>query len=233
MRNHDEAILRARRIDPAARVPLLHQALRIALYDELAARAFFRSVVEAFGPKAPFAAALDDQERRIAELAGLARRFGVPRPLDPFATDAGISPGWRANCERALAGEAAKIRLYESLLAGLTERDVAQVFRRLARASLERRLPAFRDAVARAIELERLHVQQGVPAEQAYVEHGLFSDFLEKTFAILGSQHQAIGVVGPLLRNTRPAMLAGLVAGGAGVLLARSKLELNRNQKDG
>lgn len=233
MRNHDEGLLRRRRLDPASRVPLLHQALRIVLYNEFAARAFYRKVLEAFGPRAPFPAVLNRQEKRVADLSALCRQFGVPRPLDPFVVETTIAPDWRENCERAVAGEASKIRLYESLLAGIDEPDVAGKFRRLLIRTSERDLPAFQKAAIEARELERLHVEQGVPPEQAYMRHGPFSDFLEKTFAILGRQHQAVGVVAPVLRNVHPAMLAGFAAGGAGVLLVRSRLDLNRNGKDG
>ena len=44
MTNFDEAILRGKLIQPTAPFPVLHQALRIALYDEYAARAYYAAV---------------------------------------------------------------------------------------------------------------------------------------------------------------------------------------------
>ncbi|MEE4462822.1 ferritin, partial [Azotobacter chroococcum] len=63
MRNYDEPILRSQRIDPAAPFPILHQAVRIALYDEYAAHAFYAGVVEAFGSRPPFVNVLRSEER--------------------------------------------------------------------------------------------------------------------------------------------------------------------------
>jgi len=233
VRNYDESILRSRRIDRAAPFAPLHQGLRIALYDGYAARAFYTKMVEAFGPRAPFADIAKSEEKRTATLSALARRFGVPLPLDPFPLETALAPDWRANCERAVVGEIERVRLCESLLTGIAEPEVRRTFQRLQASALERHLPMLQRAVADALRQEALHARQGVGPEQAYIQHGLFADFLEKTFAVLGSQHRAIGVVGPLLRNTRPAMVAGLVAGGAGVLFVKGRRKLNQQEKEG
>lgn len=233
MRNYDESILRGRRIDRAAPFAPLHQGLRLALYDGYAARAFYSKMVEAFGPRAPFVDIVKSEEKRTATLSTLARRFGVPLPLDPFPLETALAPDWRTNCERAVSGEVERARLYESLLTEIAEPEIRRTLRRLQANAVERHLPTLRRAVVDALRQEALHARQGVGPEQAYIQHGLFADFLEKTFAVLGSQHRAIGVVGPLLRSTRPAMMAGLVAGGAGVLFAKGKRKLNQQEKEG
>ena len=100
MQNYDEFILRAQRIDPRAPYPVVHQAVRIALYDEYAARSFYARVAEAFGARPPFANIVRSEEQHIAVLLGLCERFGIPRPLDPFPQETNVEPTWLANCPK-------------------------------------------------------------------------------------------------------------------------------------
>ncbi len=217
MANYDEAILRSQLIQPAAPWPVLHQALRIALYDEYAARAYYAAVVEAFGAQPPFANIVQSEVQHIAALSRLCARYGVPRPLDPFPAATTISPSWRGNLQRGVAGEIANIRLYDYLLGQVVEPDVQQVFRNLQAASRDNHLPAFQRALDKAVTLENWHAQQGVPPSQAYVRHGPLTDVLERGFALLARQHGAFGLAGTLVRATHPTMLAGMLAGAAAV----------------
>nr|WP_211168970.1 ferritin [Aromatoleum toluvorans] len=223
--------MRGRRIERKAPFPPAHQALRIALYDEFAARAFYRKAVEAYGPREPFAASLKAAEARVATLARLCRRYGVASPLDPFPLETSLAPGWRANCERALAGTLARLRLYETLIAR-TDGALRKRLRRL-QAEDAQQLQVWHEALAEAVRLEQLHAQGGIAPDEAHMEHGLIGDFLERTFSVLSGQHAAIGVVGPLLSRLNPALLAGIAAGGAGVLLARGKLNFTQDGKEG
>lgn len=131
MLNHDEPILRSRTIDPAAPFPIVHQAIRIALYEEFAARSFDARVVEAFGPRAPFPELVRADEQRIAALSGLCQRFGIPRPLDPFPQETRLEPSWLATCARAVAGRIATAQRYGALLARVAEPEVRNVFLQL------------------------------------------------------------------------------------------------------
>lgn len=223
MANYDEAILRSRRVQPAAPFPVLHQAVRIALYDEYAARAFYGRVIEAFGQQAPFANILAAEEQHVAALGRLCERYGIPRPLDPFPAETTVAPTWRANLERAVAGEIANVQLYRYLLPQVAAADVRQVFARLQAASLDQHLPAFQQALQLAIAREGLHAAQGIPASQAYVRHGPLSTILEQGFSLLARQHGAFGILGSLVRAAHPAMLAGMVAGGAAVHTLRQR----------
>ncbi|MFT4172055.1 MAG: ferritin [Rhodocyclaceae bacterium] len=223
MPNHDEAILRARCLDPTAPWPLPHQALRIALYGEYAARAFHTRMIEAFGPRAPFPAALRASSARIERLTTLCRRGGVPTPYDPYPQETRVAPAWRDNCLRACRGETTTASTYAQLLARVDSPALRDAFARLQRETLAKRLPAFENAALRAIDQERLHVAQGVAPADAYVEHGPVANILERAFSVLGQQHQAFNVVGPLLRNAGPALLAGLAAGSAGTYFVKRK----------
>ncbi len=230
MHNHDERILRGRRIDPRAPFPVLHQAVRIALYDEYAARSFYARVVEAFGPRPPFADILASEQRHVAALVALCDRFGIPRPLDPFPAETTVAPSWLANCRRAVAGEMANVQLHANLLAQVGEPEARKVFAALQAEALEQHLPAFQQAVIDAWAHERYHAARGVPPEEAYVRHGPLSDFVEKALAQLGPHAGPLGLVGPLLRHANPALLAGVAVGGTGAYLLKDKLRRIRKE---
>lgn len=220
MSNYDEAILRRRMVDPTAPFPVLHQVVRIALYDEYAAKNFYSKVVESFGPKPPFVSIAQSEGRHISALSDLADRYGIPRPLDPFPFETQVSPTWRQNCERGVAGEIATAQLYAYLRQFVNEPDVIRVFGNLQAASLSQHLPAFQRAVADAMAQEQYHASKGIPPQAAYVKHGLVTDFIERALAGLGPSGR---LVSPLVRHAHPALLAGVATGTAGVLLYRKK----------
>ncbi len=224
MLNYDERILRTRTIDPQAPFPVLHQAVRIALYDEYAARSFYARVIESFGPRPPFANIAESEAQHIAALAALCERYGIPRPLDPFPMETMVSPSWLANCQRAVAGEIANVQLYASLLGQVRDPKVARIFAQLQAAALENHLPAFQQAVSDAWAQERYHAAKGVPPEEAYVRHGPLSDFMERALAQLGPHVGPLGLAAPLLRHAHPALLAGIAVGGTGAYLLKGRL---------
>ena len=230
MQNYDEMILRRRRIDPAAPYPVMHQAVRIAIYDEYAGRSFYGKVIEAFGPHPPFVNIVHAEQRHIDALSRLCERFGIPRPLDPFPYETRIEPTWLANCKRGVAGEIANIQLYEYLLSQVDEPKVRQVFQNLQAASRDHHLPAFRQAVLNAISQERYHAAHGIPPERAYVRHGPLADVMEKAFARLGTQGGTLSIFSPILSRTHPALLAGMAAGCAGVYLLKKKPDRKKQE---
>lgn len=232
MANYDEAILRRRTLQPAAPFPILHQAVRIALYDEYAARAFYRRVVEVFGAQPPFVNIARAEEQHVAALGRLCQRYGIPRPLDPFPAETTVSPSWRANLERAVAGEIANVRLYGYLRPHVAARDVQQTFANLQAASLDNHLPAFQHALQLALAREGYHAAQGIPASQAYVSHGPLTNILEHGFSLLASQHSVFGLVGSLVRAAHPAMLAGMAAGGSAVHYLRKRGQVSHPMEE-
>ncbi|MFT3848555.1 MAG: ferritin [Propionivibrio sp.] len=215
MRNYDETVLRKRKINHGAARTDFVEALRMALYAEYEARAFYRRIVEAFAGKSPSATLLRSSDKRIGWLLAEARRHGVPSPQDTafFATQ--LSPSWLDNCLRAANGESALAGLYGELIPHAGSRTLAMLYAKLQRHSLESQLPLLRQAIAAASEQERFHMARGVPPQEAYMKHGLVSTILEKVFSVLGTEHRAIGLFAPVLRNTHPAFITGLAIGGA------------------
>lgn len=218
--NYDEAILRGQRVQPSAPFAVAHQAVRIAMYNEYAARSFYTRVIEAFGPRAPFDRIVRSEVQHIAALGQACDRLGCARPLDPFPAETRVAPTWRANCERAVAGEIDNINLYDALLPYAGDTALRATFLSLQAASRDRHLPAFLQALGSAQALERYHASHGIAPEQAQAKHGVVSDLLERVFAQLGP---GAGLFGPMLRNIHPAMLTGFVVGGAGAWLFKQK----------
>lgn len=214
-----------RKLDKARHVPEsawadAYQALPRALSAEFEARAFYRRMGEAYGAKAPFPALLAASEKRVGWLTVAARRHGIACPPDVFSGRTPIASSWLANCTRAAHGEAALARHYQQQLTRATA--LSPLFGRLLRHSLDRQLPPLLRAIATASEQERFHAAHGIPPEEAYLKHGLFSTLLEKVFSVLGADHRTIGLFSPVLRGANPALLAGMAFGGA-LTLARKK----------
>lgn len=208
----------------------IHRALHAAFAAEQRVRAFYRRMVEAYGSRAPFPALLAASEKRVGWLTATCRRHGTPCPADTFSGRKAIGGDWLGNCRRAAAGEAALSGLYQELLPYAGSPDIAGLFDKLLRHSLDHQLPQLLRAVAAASETERFHAAHGIPPEEAYLKHGLLSGFLEKTFSILGAEHRAFGLVAPIVRNASPALLTGLAVGGAMAYALKKKSPSKRKE---
>lgn len=231
MLNYDEAILRRKKVNLKAPYPPLHQAVRIAIYDEYEARAFYLRVIEAFGEQAPFVNIANSETKHIEQLYKLCDRYGIARPLDPFMDEVRVHPSWLANCQHAVMAEWRNVELYSELLQYVVEPDVIDTFQRLQRASLHNHMPAFQRVAEAAQVQEQYHVAHGIPASEAYVKHGPIADFLEGLLARLSAQHPYAGFVGPIVRRTPPALLSGLLIGGAGVWLYKSQSDKSKTKE--
>lgn len=127
-----------------------HAAVLAALDDERKAHAHYAAVLERFPGAMPFRMIVEAEARHAEALAGLLRRRGLPVPADTHlgGEDARSSvPATEAcACRIAVAAEIENVDLYRDDLlprvAGLP--DVERVFHRLAEASRDRHLPAFR-----------------------------------------------------------------------------------------
>lgn len=222
--NYDESILRSGVPTPAAPFPILHQILRIAIYHEYATRAFYLKVIEAFGKQPPFSQIVESEARHIAALTRLCERFGVPRPLDPFPTESSVAPTWRMNLERAILDEVETVQLYNRLLPFAQDATVVRTFLSLQAAARNSHLPAFQRAYNQAAALENYHASQGIPANQAYVQHGPLTNLFEQGFSLLARQNSILGIAGSLVKSSDPAFLMGVFAGGATLHYVRKKL---------
>lgn len=222
--NYDELILRSKTPNAGAPFPFLHQILRIALYDAYSARAFYTKFIEAFGAQVPLQLIANANDRTIATLTRLAQNYGVPRPLDPFPSETSVAPTWRENLERAVAGKIQSIELYHRLTFLTLEIDVQRAFVTLQNNAMNQELPPLQRALQQAVALENYHVSQGIPASQAYIQHGPLTNLLEQGLSLLARQNIMLGVASSLVKTADPAFLLGLIAGGASTHYVRKKL---------
>lgn len=146
--NIDEALLTSKIVDPALAIPTMHQALRIALYDEYHARAVYTKVVQTFGFVPPFSNIVSAEENHINALLGLFAKYGVEPVIDDWAAKVRVKPTFIQNCEVGIAAEIDNIRMYDNLIPYAEMPDVLDIFYRLQAASFNNHLPAFRACVA-------------------------------------------------------------------------------------
>ncbi len=133
-------------IDVNAPVPILHQALQIAIYDEYRAQASYQRILETFGQVAPFRNIVDAETRHINALLPLLKRYQVPIPInDWYVVPANTL---QENCELGVAGEIQNVQMYDHLLRYVSQSDIRQTFMNLREASLTSHLPAFRQCAA-------------------------------------------------------------------------------------
>lgn len=238
MRKFDEPVLPSRPIRLDEPYSDVHQALHSALAAEFEARAFARRMIEAYGARAPFPALLAGSEKRVAWLIAAGQKLGMACPTDYFSATNGVavSASWLENCARAASGESALGRRYQKLLlnggggggVGGGVRALSRLFEKLLRQSVSLRIPLLLRAISTAQEQERFHAVHGVPPEEAYLKHGLFSTLLEKAFSVLGADHHTLRLFSPVLRSTNPALLTGVVVGGAAALALKKKSSFKR-----
>lgn len=142
--NPDVALLESRQIDPRDPRPPLVQAVRIGLYDEYRARAFYGRVVDRFGPLPVFVNIRGSEARHIQALTRLCQRYAVPPPVDDWAGRLTVPPSVTECCALGVAGEIANGAMYDQFLAWPMPPDAAGVFASLRAASWHNHLTAFR-----------------------------------------------------------------------------------------
>lgn len=146
--NPDTLLLETRRLDPSSPLPLMHQAMRIALYDEYRARATYQKVVDAFGQVPPFSNIVGAEDRHVTRLEALFAVHNASMVIDDWPHKVVISPVFVENCEAGVAAEIENIAMYDALLPYADAPDVREAFYRLQAASYNNHLPAFRRCVA-------------------------------------------------------------------------------------
>jgi len=136
--------LLTKQIDFQVPVPILHQALQIAIYDEYRAQATYRRVLEMFGSVAPFNSIVHAETRHIKALLPLLQRYQVPVPINNWYSNVVLANTLRENCELGVVGEIQNVQMYDHLLSYISQADIRQTFMNLREASLISHLPAFR-----------------------------------------------------------------------------------------
>ncbi|MFA5704177.1 MAG: hypothetical protein WC982_11755 [Advenella sp.] len=146
--NFDEALLIKQRVDPSYDEPILHQVLRIAVYDEFHAYETYRKIIDTFGSVAPFSNIIQAEIRHYQALTPLLQKYGVAMPFDNWYEKIEVPSTILECCEVGVGAEIQNIQMYDDLLMYVEEYpDVQDVLFRLQAASYNNHLKAFRECV--------------------------------------------------------------------------------------
>lgn len=146
--NYDEQLLISQRVNPTLNIPVLNQALRIAIYDEFHAFETYKKVLQKFGMVTPFTNIIQAEERHYSMLIPLLYKYGVEIPINDWANKIDIPNTLQECCEVGIVAEIDNIRMYDNLLQYVGEADVRDALYRLQAASFNNHLPAFRQCAS-------------------------------------------------------------------------------------
>jgi hypothetical protein len=114
-----------------------------AIEEELNAQSLYQSVVDAFGPTAPFDRIVQSEAQHAAALLRLADKYGVPAPEYPGTEGQPSFETLEAACQAGVQAEIADAALYDELITFTNHADLLRVYENLQSASLNSHLPAF------------------------------------------------------------------------------------------
>lgn len=227
MTNTDELILLSHQVDPSSQTPVLHQVLRIAMYDELHALTTYAKIIEKFGPNQPFVNIFQAEQNHINALAMLFEKYGVAMPTNDWESKIELPATLQECCELGIAAELDNIKMYDNLIQHIQEADVLDIFYRLQAASYNNHLPAFRECVA------NFYAQQQAQSYAKHSHENILGAFLEES-----KHHDLYNAVNSLLKgkfdlqslgkildNENKDVILGALLG-AGVTFALNNTEL-------
>jgi len=238
MKNFDEEVLKGLRVDPNFEEPVLHQVLRIAVYDEYHAYETYKKVIEKFGEVPPFSNVLEAEIKHFQELAMLMEKHQVALPINDFEGKIDAPDSLLEAAEIAVAAEIDNIKMYDNLINyAKTYPDVLDTLYRLQAASYNNHLPAFRKEVAKYSNDTNVNINQ---IHQQYSQHNIdeamskmdeFSQMASKFATGEVSQEDIMKLLG----NTNLSFIGGALIGaiGAGVVsqVVKDKEEKNINEE--
>jgi len=220
--NFDEALLVSQRVDPSYNEPILHQVLRIAVYDEYHAYETYRKIIDTFGVTRPFSNIMEAEVRHYSMLIPLLEKYDVPIPIDNWYEKLELPDTLLECCEVGVAAEIDNIRMYDDLLQYVDDySDVRDVLYKVQAASYNNHLPAFRRCVSQysnePISTQEIYEEFGNPL----TDNDLTDKFNEFTQM---AQKMASGKINQedmmkMLGNTNMSFLGGVLAGGLGAVV--------------
>lgn len=235
--NFDDEVLKTFKVDVNSEVPVLHQVLRIAVYDEYHAYETYKKVLETFGDTPPFTHIIEAEVRHYQALLHLLEKYQVPAPLNDWEGKIEAPNSVLEACEIAVAAEIDNIKMYDHLIAYVQEYpDVLDTMYKLQAASYNNHLPAFRKAVAQHSQSANVNFHD---IHQQYSVHNL-DDAIGKMDEI-GQMVQKFSTgdvsqedLMKMLSNTNISFIGGALLGavGAGVLSQMIKENENKSAQE-
>ncbi len=226
--NFDEKLLEGLRIDPNYNEDVLHQVLRIAVYDEYHAYNTYKKTIDTFGDMRPFSNIMQAEINHYSALIPLLEKYNVPVPIDNWYEKIELPNTILECCEVGVAAEIDNIKMYDNLLLYTAEYpDITDVLYQLQAASYNNHLPAFRSCVQQysqtPVNVTDIYNQ--------YSSHDTGEDMMAKVNEF-GAIAQKISKgqmsqedIMKLLGNTNMSFIGGILLGGIGAGLATSMLK--------
>jgi len=224
--NFDEDLLITLRVDPSYNEPILHQVLRIAIYDEYHAYETYRKTIETFGNVQPFSNIVQAEIRHFSALEPLLVKYNVPAPINNWYEKIELPDTLLECCEVGVAAEIDNVKMYDNLLSYVDEYpDIKDVLYRLQAASYNNHLPAFRNCVARYslnnVNIDNIYEQYSthntsIPSsEDMMSKMNQFNELAAKLSSGQMTQDDLLKVLG----NTNLSFVGGALLGAAGLTI--------------
>lgn len=235
--NFDDEVLTTFKVDVNSEVPVLHQVLRIAVYDEYHAYETYKKVLETFGDTPPFTNIIEAEVRHYQALLNVLEKYQVPAPINDWEGKIEAPNSVLEACEIAVAAEIDNIKMYDNLIPHVQEYpDVLDTLYKLQAASYNNHLPAFRQAVAQHSQSDTVNLND---IHQQYSTHNLddaigkmdeIGQMVQKFSAGEVSQEDLM----KMLSNTNLSFIGGALLGavGAGVLSQIIKENENKSTQE-
>ncbi len=210
--NFDEDLLLSKKVDPSYNEPVLHQVLRIAIYDEYQAYETYRKVIDTFGDVKVFSNIMEAEIKHYSALMILLEKYAVPVPIDNWYERIEIPSSLVECCEVGVVAEIDNIKMYDALLLHSKEYpDVTEVLYRLQAASYNNHLPAFRKCVMTYhMPVSSPNMDSSINSEEMSEKINEFSQMAQKMASGDMSQEDLMKILG----STNMAFAGGILAGG-------------------
>lgn len=228
-KNSDEVLLLNRKVNKTLEQPVLHQVLRIAVYDEFRAYETYCEMIEKHGEIEPFIEIIQSEQSHYSALITLLERYEVDVPINDWYEKVDV-PNSLVECfEIGVAAEIENISMYDHLLEFTQEEDVREVLYKLQAASYNCHLPKFRQAVAASYNNCSNNDNFGFTNQEDMMSKITeYQEVFES--AIQGDIKQE--KIAQLFQNSNIALLSGLALGGLGTVVVKDMLNKNKDKQD-
>eukprot|EP00824_Muranothrix_gubernata_P011219 TRINITY_DN24518_c0_g1_i1.p1 TRINITY_DN24518_c0_g1~~TRINITY_DN24518_c0_g1_i1.p1 ORF type:complete len:388 (+),score=18.57 TRINITY_DN24518_c0_g1_i1:332-1495(+) len=234
-KNFDEELLVGLRVDENYNEPILHQVLRIAVYDEFHAYETYRKTIETFGNVPSFLNIIQAEVRHFSALEPLLVKYNVPAPINNWYEKIELPNTLLECCEVGVAAEIDNIKMYDNLLLYVDQYpDIKDVLFQLQAASYNNHLPAFRKCVAQhsntQVDLGNIYAQYSAhtTGENMMDKMNEFNDLAGKFASGQISQEDLLKV----LSNTNLSFIGGALLGVVGMSVFSQINKQNEVQED-
>lgn len=237
MENFDQKVLDEMRVDEDFDEPILHQVLRIAIYDEFHAYEMYSKVIEKFGALPPFSNIVLSEQRHFMSLMTLMQKYEIPIPVNDWASKIIVPDDFVECCERGVVEELKNIKMYDNLILYAGEYvDILDVLYRLQAASYNNHLPAFRRCVANSyneLNLQAQNIQQPQISQEEAMQNAMvqMNKMSEIAAKISSGQLSPTEIMG-LLGNTNMSFVVGALIGATGAAVFANMSKQDRDVED-